>query len=628
MSKQNTLSADQALKHAEKALEKGDQKKAEKYFNAVLKKYPDNEKAISGLKAIYPNSLFRSDINALKDAHQAGRLKEVEVKSKMYLELYPDVPALLNLLAVSLADQKKFDEALPHFEKMVEANTLSASAHFNLANIQKSVGDFDGAIKSYKTTIELSRDHTAAYNNLGNLYRMLGKFDLAVKYLEKIARRYPNNTEILYSAGAAFYGQGKYETALPHFQKVITLDPTMRRAFLDMALCFKQLGQIDSAKGIFEGIIDASSDYVDAYINYGNMLVEQGEFSKAEKILKRACELAPNAWVPFNNLASLYRETGDFDGAIECLKHGLNINPDTVEMINNHADIFKAKGDYAGAIKQYEAIYSLIPTAPVCIVNLAILYFLVGDDKASDKYVKLLDKKFIENISDIKKRQFCAAYKTCLNALTKFNKKAKRDLKEKSKKLWVIGSGSALIAKGHQVKVNGKKLVADTKWLPGTKAFHLGKDGDNQFKASLQSQLLGMKKDTQVLFMFGAIDCQLDEGILQAAKKSKSTLSDIVTSTVLGYFDNTLDMAIGAKVTPSYCAVAAPFIDEGTEGSDDLTAVIRQFNAELKKLCDVKKVVFVDTYSKTDAGKGLADSSKYLDQNHISPATLIEAING
>lgn len=628
MSKQNTLSAEQALKHAAKALKNSDTEKAEKYYNAVLKKYPDNQEAISGLKKIYPNSLLRSDINELRVAYKEGKFREVEVRTKMYLDIYPDVPALLNLLAVSLADQKKFDEAVPYFEQMVELNSLSAAAHFNLANIKKAVSDFDGAIKSYKTTIELSRDHTAAYNNLGNLYRMLGQFDLAVEYLSTIARRFPNNAEIIYNAGAAYYGQGNYVDALPHFQKVISLDLNNKRAHLDIAVCLRNLKQFDEAKNYFVMVIEAIPDFLDAYNNFGSMLIELGEFTEAEKILQHACELAPDAWIPYNNLASLNRETGEFDRAIKCLERGLSIKPNSIEMINNRADVLKAKGDYIGAIEQYEAIYNMIPTAPVCIANLAILSFLVGDDKASEKYTTLLDDIFIENIGDQDKREFCAAYKSCLVELAKVNKKAKRDLKEDTKNLWVIGSGTVLPLKGHQIKLNGKKLIANTKWVTGAKAYHLGQDGFNQYKASVQHHLMTMKKDTNILFMFGAIDCQLQEGILLATKKTKSKLSDVVSKTVASYFENTYEMATAAKVIPSYCAVAAPFIDKDVDGAADLVKATKQFNDELKSLCDAKKLVFIDTYSKTDAGKGLADGSKHIDRNYLKPSTLIEAING
>ena len=48
MATDKTVSAKEALKIAEEAAAKGDREKAIKYYNAVLQKYPDNEKAIAG----------------------------------------------------------------------------------------------------------------------------------------------------------------------------------------------------------------------------------------------------------------------------------------------------------------------------------------------------------------------------------------------------------------------------------------------------------------------------------------------------------------------------------------------------------------------------------------------------
>ena len=74
MGNQKSLSTKDALKFAKKAEESGDKEKAQKYFEAILTKYPDNEEAVTGIKRLNPNSLFRSDIDELKELFKESKL--------------------------------------------------------------------------------------------------------------------------------------------------------------------------------------------------------------------------------------------------------------------------------------------------------------------------------------------------------------------------------------------------------------------------------------------------------------------------------------------------------------------------------------------------------------------------
>ena len=66
MGKQKSFSVDRALTFAEKAAIAGDKDKAMKYYEAILVKHPDHQEAMSGVRALNPNSLLRADIDELK----------------------------------------------------------------------------------------------------------------------------------------------------------------------------------------------------------------------------------------------------------------------------------------------------------------------------------------------------------------------------------------------------------------------------------------------------------------------------------------------------------------------------------------------------------------------------------
>ena len=626
MGKQISLTADEALGLANEAAANGDKEKAIKYYEAVLVSYPDHQDAMAGVRKLQPNALFRADLDELEKLYEDRKIGELEVKSKMYLELYPEVYQLRNLLGAALVIQGKHTEALPHLEKAVELMPLSAEPRFNMANVYKALGDEKNAIKNYIQTIELKPGHVAAMNNLGNLLMLTGDYEGAVETFVTAVTIMPNSAALRWNAGRAYKAKGDLDEAIIQLKESIVIDGTVAEVLLELASCLVLSGDPDEARTIYEVVTTEDPENLEAFNNYGIFLHENGEYEAAITKFERAIDINPNFPVTYNNLGSLYRDIGDFTRSVENLTRSLELKPNAVEVMVNLADVHKACGMYEKAIEIYEQVHHMVPTGSVTITNLVILSFLVGDDEKAAGYLKLLTEDFIKGIRDYAKRHFCSAYKVFLDGLLEYNKDKERFFDDNAEKLWVIGGSVALIAKGHMAKVGGEDLLIDGKWVIGGKAFHIGKPGNNMFKASVKHHLSEMAEDTHVLYMFGSIDCRLDEGIIPVAKKTGKDVSEVVTKTVGDYFKNAVKMSRAEKVIPPFASVPAPYFLEGQEESKELIDVIIKFNAELKKQCENEGIQYVDTYSITDAGNAMADGSKNIDTHHVHPSVIVEAL--
>lgn len=145
MVKQKSISEKEALKLGNAAAAKGNKAKAEKYFNAVLDKYPDNKDAIKGIKNLNPNNLYRDDLDELHELLKNHQYREVEVKAGLYLERYPEVAELWSLLGVAIGARSDHEQALSCFEKAAKLAPNNASVLFNLANSYNELGEDEKA---------------------------------------------------------------------------------------------------------------------------------------------------------------------------------------------------------------------------------------------------------------------------------------------------------------------------------------------------------------------------------------------------------------------------------------------------------------------------------------------------
>ena len=224
MVKQKSISAEQALKLGKAAAAEGNKAEAEKYFNAVLVKYPDNKDAIKGIKSLNPNNLYRDDLDELKKLLKNGKYNEVETKAGMYLELYPEVSELYGLLGTSVGARGDHKQALTYFLKAAELSPFGSGVQYNLVLAYKSNGDIENAIKCYKSTIKNDRKFVPAYSNLGNIYMYKEEYDRAIEVLTAAAKIVPDFPDVLMSLATAYKAKGEYAKSIAFIKKVIIFD--------------------------------------------------------------------------------------------------------------------------------------------------------------------------------------------------------------------------------------------------------------------------------------------------------------------------------------------------------------------------------------------------------------------
>ncbi|MDG1004747.1 MAG: tetratricopeptide repeat protein, partial [Emcibacteraceae bacterium] len=274
MGNQKSLSTKDALKFAKKAEETGDKEKAQKYFEAILTTYPDNEDAVIGIKRLNPNSLFRSDIDELKELFKESKFWEVEVKCRNYLERYPEVQELYSLLGLVMGIKGAHSEALSHFKKAAEITPLNVSVQFNLGNAFKFTGNNKLALQSFMQAINIDPKYVPALSNAGLILMVEKKYDAALELFTAAAHLMPDSVEVLCNVAGALREKGEYEIAIHHYHKAIELDATNAQVFLDMAMCEKLNDNPAEAKNIYELITTEDPLNTDAHNSFGNFLKE------------------------------------------------------------------------------------------------------------------------------------------------------------------------------------------------------------------------------------------------------------------------------------------------------------------------------------------------------------------
>lgn len=558
MNKKNELTAEQALEMAQNAADAGNKKKAEKYYTAVLNKYPDNEEAIEGFKALNPNTLFRSDLDDLKDALEANKFREVEVRCKMLLEQYTEVFELYHYVGIALTKQKKYLEAMPMLKRAAVLNPHNADVQFHLGTALFMQRDFKKAIVCYKKTIDIEPEYGEAHFQAGNAFFELKDFKNSIEAYEIAVKFFPKSLNVLSNLGDCYYAMGEHNEALKLFEKVLELTDKK-------ALAYSKIGDVNLVSGKFD---EATAAYANA------------------------------------------------------VEHDAKV----LEFYLKQADVEKVKGDYPAAVEKYEDILLKDFNNPVALANLSVLNHLMGNDDASKKHIEDLDDGLFINLENVVHKQFCSSYKRFMTKLVEFKESNKSKTSKKHEKIWAFGGDNAVSIKGQNISFDGQDYEIDAKWTVNDRALLVAQSGTNLFKISLNHQMSKLDKGTNVILAFGSNDFLPAPAFLQDAKKNLENISKSVKGLVTGYFNNSLAMVREHDLNPIYVSIPAPAVLANVDGAKEVSTLIQQFNAELKKLCDAEKLTYVDLFSFTDNGDGCADQSKYLEGIRLQPTAIGDAL--
>lgn len=171
-----------------------------------------------------------------------------------------DQPDLLQMVAISYAQQKDLDEANRYFEAAIRVAPYRRDIRFNYANALREQKRFSEAEKQCKDSILLGTPHPEQYNILGNIYLSSDDFVRA-------------------------------EAA---FRKALSLKPRFVQALNNLGIALQHQGRSQQAIEVYNEALKAYPDYVDSLNNLGIILMMQEKTAEAYSCFEKTLRLKPN----------------------------------------------------------------------------------------------------------------------------------------------------------------------------------------------------------------------------------------------------------------------------------------------------------------------------------------------
>jgi protein O-mannosyl-transferase len=163
------------------------------------------------------------------------------------LKVNPDSGTFHSNLGIFLAQQGKFDEAIPHLFEALKTNTNVSKVHLNIGNALSQQGKFDEAIPHLSESLKSNPNNAEAHSSLGYVLAQQGNIVEAIFNFHEALRLSPNDASAHTNLGIVLAQQGKVDEAVFHFSEALKSDPHNAEAHANLGIALAQQGKFDEA---------------------------------------------------------------------------------------------------------------------------------------------------------------------------------------------------------------------------------------------------------------------------------------------------------------------------------------------------------------------------------------------
>ncbi|MEM0954870.1 MAG: sulfotransferase [Pseudomonadota bacterium] len=309
---------------------------------------------------------------------QAGSYASADQVLTAALAVHPNDPNLLRMQGISLARQKRLEEAEEKLTHVIRLAPEHAAAHEDLADVQLSLRQLEPALASLKRAAKHAREPARIEQRLAQLLSLAGRKNEAQGILETSLDNDPRRK--LMAEAMELVSQGRHKDAEAIYRDILHKDPNDVDALRLLGVSRVRREQFDEGAACFRRAVELAPDFWKAWINLGAALSEQQKFEEAEDAFLKALQLQPNSVQIMERLGVNALKASELDKCIEWLDRSLQIAPDYFPSLLCMGHALKTRGQQEDAVAAYRRCAKAKPSFGEAYWSLANLKTFRFDD--------------------------------------------------------------------------------------------------------------------------------------------------------------------------------------------------------------------------------------------------------
>ena len=169
-------------------------------------------------------SYVTADYETRKDYQGLAQL------ARQWMEAQPGNPAHGLLLATTLENQGRLDEAAAVYQTMVESKPDDPALLAKLAELYEKAGQEQKAAETYQAMVKLKPGDAGLHLKLAEYYEKNGQKAAAMDMYQRVAELSPKNVEVRLKLAGWYEKSGRRQEAKDMYDKILAMSPNNRAA--------------------------------------------------------------------------------------------------------------------------------------------------------------------------------------------------------------------------------------------------------------------------------------------------------------------------------------------------------------------------------------------------------------
>ena len=258
-----------------------------------LKKYAEAEREFQTALKLNPQYDVAAGeyVGMLFGLNQGPKALQV---AKQYLDTNPNRAGAHFLYASALANSKRYDEAIPEYQKAIQMEPKALLSYMQLANVYQVQGKMDDAIGTYQKALAVAPDNSAVLGALGNAYLSKGDVKAAQQAFEKANNLSPHDPLLQNNLAWVYAMQGQnLDVALTLAQQAKQTAPNLPQINDTLGWIQYKKGNYLIAVGLLNEVVQKLPQNPEYRYHLGMALSGAGQKDRAKEELKKALQLTP-----------------------------------------------------------------------------------------------------------------------------------------------------------------------------------------------------------------------------------------------------------------------------------------------------------------------------------------------
>jgi tetratricopeptide (TPR) repeat protein len=288
-----------------------------------------------------------------------------------YAERHPDDIEAWTMYTESLAESRKYAEAVTAADHVFQADPKSAVAHRAAAKSQYVLKDYEKSISHYLTLGEVDTLSADDHRYMGKAYFDSGaKNDsLAIVHLVESVALDSTQGDIYPELGAAYMRTKNFTKAAEQYKKKFTMDRTAASAYINYALCMEVLKNWEEARKSLALVMRDNPDYVPGHYHLAYVYSQMDSMELAKRSYESFIALADTVQSKYSNelyhaykfISVIYLGAKKYPQAEAALTKAVALRPNDPEMHLWLAQTLHALNKREEAKRQYQLVLKYDP---------------------------------------------------------------------------------------------------------------------------------------------------------------------------------------------------------------------------------------------------------------------------